>query len=115
MTTVMVDGERVQYDGLPSGNRETVRRYIEHGYEPGSGTRAILENRLMAVLMCDDETVAAMPQIVRWLHNHAPSECHGSQERVDRWMRERRAARERNARVAEPLRGIVNSIGGERE
>jgi hypothetical protein len=108
-----VDGEQVNYNGLPSGNQDTIRMYIEHGYEPGSGTRAILENRLMAVLMCDDATVAAMPQIVRWLYNHAPSGCHGSPERVDRWMRERRAERERNSQVAEPLRGIVNGISEE--
>jgi hypothetical protein len=93
MTTITVDGMAVDYSGLPESHQDTMKLYIEHGYQPGSGWTAILHNDLRAVVMVDAETAAALPRIYRWLVNHAPSGCWGSPEKVTEWMRSRRAAR----------------------
>ena len=85
-----VDGIEIDYSGLPEAHRERVRLYIEHGAYPGFGWRAILSHDLEAVVRCDDATVAVLPQIYRWMHNHAPSQCHGSAARMAQWMEARR-------------------------
>src|ERR687888_1817955 len=77
-----VDGIEIDYSGLPENHRDTVRLYIEHGYHPGSGWQAILQNNLLAVVMVDDETFEELPWIYRWLVNHAPSQCWGSAEKA---------------------------------
>ena len=64
MAEVLVDGVAVDYSGLPAEHRETMRLYVEHGLDPGSGISAVLR---------------------------APSECHGSRERVRDWMHVMRA------------------------
>lgn len=87
-----VDGIEINYSGLPAQYRETMRLYLEAGYDPGSGLRAILAHDLAAVVMCDAETAFALPQIYRWMVNYAPSKAHGCYARVADWMRERRAA-----------------------
>ena len=43
---ILVDGD---YSRLPANHAETLRLYIECGYQPGSGFKAILENDLRAV------------------------------------------------------------------
>lgn len=109
---ITVDGAAIDYSGLPQNHRESFRLYIEHGYHPGSGISAILQNDLRACIMVDAETFQQLPKIYRWVVNHAPSLCWGSEERVMQWGTTIRRLREqeRNSQVAEPLRGIVNSI-----
>lgn len=84
--TVTVDGEPINYSGLPD-HQHAFRMWIEHGVCPGTGIYAILRHDLMAICICDDETVRQLPQIMRWLHNHAPSACHGSTEKVTAWKK----------------------------
>ena len=81
----IVNGVGIDYSTLPRG-RETMRMYIEHRIDPGTGTRLILAHDLAAIVYCDDETVRAMPGIYRWVYNHAPAACHGSAEKVQRWL-----------------------------
>ena len=83
---LLVDGEPIDYSGLPENYRETVARYFKGHCDPGTGWRAILSNDLNAVLICDAETAASLPKILIWLHNHAPSHAYGSVERVLDWM-----------------------------
>jgi hypothetical protein len=89
----LVDGVEVNYDKLPVSHTETVRRYIEHGIEPGSGWTLILSADLRAVVAVDDDTREILPVLYRWLVNYAPSECWGSREKVREWIRARRAER----------------------
>lgn len=87
---ITVDGIAVDYSTLPETrgyNRESIRLYIEHRCDPGAGWRMILAHDLWAVLYCDAETVRGMREICLWLHNYAPSACHGSRERVEAWLR----------------------------
>ena len=88
-----VDGEPVDYETCPEQHRESLRLFIERGIDPGTGLKLILAHDLAAVCYCDDQTVAQLPALFRWIYNHAPSLCHGSKERVEAWGKARRAAR----------------------
>ncbi len=98
MSNVMVDGVAVDYSGLPEFCRETIQRYIEGGIAPGGAMTLILRGDIHAVCAADEQTFAALPQIVRWLHNHAPSGSWGSYGAIQPWMDARRAERRERAR-----------------
>jgi hypothetical protein len=87
----LVDGIAIDYAGLPESHRQAVMLYIEHGCDPGYGLTLILCNDLRAVVCVDDRTAQALPQIYRWLVNHAPSRCWWAIAKVDAWARERRS------------------------
>ena len=73
---------------------KTIDLYVEHGLEPGSFTRACLENNLReAVLRADSLNMANIPHIVAYMWNKIPAECWGSPSRVDSWLT--RKAKER--------------------
>ena len=72
-----------------------IERFVEHGIEPGSCTRAILENNLRdAFARADEETREIMFYIVSYCYNEIPSNCWGSREKVDQWIRAIRAKME---------------------
>ncbi len=89
---VRVDGELVRYDLAPECAREILRRWIEAGIHPCQGYKMILCMDLMAVTYVDVETLAALPAIVRWLRNHAPSRCYGSRAAMELWEKEHQRA-----------------------
>ena len=61
--------------------------YVEKGYRPGSFLSAVLEDRLCdAVMLADENSLAAIKQILWVLHNEAPSRCWGSPEKVIAWL-----------------------------
>ena len=75
------------YLDIPEHTRHSLMLYVVHGYRPGRGLSYILENNLfMAVAHCDDATLAVLRPLVTWIHNFAPSDCHGSASRVDDWI-----------------------------
>jgi hypothetical protein len=97
MKTVLVDGIPVDYSILPESAREIMRRYVEHGLDPGTGYRMILSDDLMAVLAVDEHTLSVLPVILRWIHNYAPAGCHGNSGTVREWMVERQIEARRKA------------------
>jgi hypothetical protein len=71
---------------------ETIRLYVEYGCEPGSCTRAILENDLVgACRNADHTTRMILFDIVAYLYNHVDLRCWGSREKVDNWIAAKRA------------------------
>lgn len=85
--------DRVDYGGLPAGLREGMRLWIEQGLLPGHFLQAVLRNDLAdAIVRADEENLKRLPEIVRWLHNEAPTRCHGEPMTVTRWWREKRQA-----------------------
>jgi hypothetical protein len=82
-----VDGAAIRYELLPEDYRGVMRRYIENRLDPGTGWQLILAHDLAAVCYCDDSLAHNAPLIFRWLHNHAPSACHGSKEKIEEWLR----------------------------
>ena len=75
---------------IPEHMRESIVAWILRG-EPhpefmGSFMRAVLTNDLMgAFSSADEENASRMQRWVRFLYNHAPSECYGSLDRVKSW------------------------------
>ncbi len=66
---------------------EAIRRYIDHGIEPGSFLSAVICNDLKsAVGKADVFNMANLPAFVGYFYNEAPSSCWGSNERMIAWM-----------------------------
>lgn len=77
---------------------DAIKRYIEHGIEPGSFLTAIITNNLnSAVAYADDENIKNIPAFVSYFYNHAPSNCWGSIDNMDGWMiKKYKEAKKRN-------------------
>ena len=72
---------------LPENLRGGMTRYLQHGIEPGSFLRAVLENDLLnAFGRADNENKRNLEEIVRWIYNYAPADSWGSTAKVEAWM-----------------------------
>lgn len=71
---------------------ETIQHYFKHGYEPGSCTRAILENDLLGACQnADPTTQRILFDIVKYCYNHLPMDVWGSPEKVRQHLQKVRA------------------------
>jgi hypothetical protein len=62
---------------------QSLQLYAEHGCEPGSFLRAVLENDLFeAVSRADSEAASSLPDIVRYIYNNIPMGIWGSRHNV---------------------------------
>jgi len=74
---------------------ETIDLYVQHGCEPGSCTRAILENDLLGACRNADMTSRYLLfDIVSYLYNKVPNDCWGSPKRVREHLQKMQAGRE---------------------
>ena len=65
-----------------------VRRYLEHGIQPGDFLIALFSNDLKeAFKRADDANTAAMRQWVAFMIWEMPVESQGSPARVEAWMK----------------------------
>jgi hypothetical protein len=79
-------------DRIPPMTRLTIDNYAQHGLQPGSGIRAVLEGNLFtAMARCDEETIIALPAIVRYINDALHPSIYGSPEGVSRWIAKVRA------------------------
>lgn len=86
--------EFYEYD-LPENTKGALERYILRGIPTGGFLDAVLSNDLRgSFARADIENREALYQIVMWLHNYAPSGCHGSKERVTDWLKQKQRERE---------------------
>ena len=75
---------------LPPYMRESAKRYIEFGMEPGSFMLAVLANDLIgAFLRADHDNREAMFQWVKFLQA-IPTNAWGSYEEVNKYMESKR-------------------------
>lgn len=66
---------------------DSLRRYADHRIETGGFLRAVLENDLMEAFgRADLENTQDMVEILRYIYNKIPMDCHGSPENVKRWL-----------------------------
>lgn len=73
---------------------ETFIRYKDHGIEPGSCSRAILENNLCdAARRADHPTRFLLAHLALFVFQEMPGNCWGSKEQVDAWIKAHREAR----------------------
>jgi len=64
-----------------------IKRYIEHGLEPGGFLTAVICNDLReSVGRADEENMRNLPAFVAYFYNEAPSTCWGSHEKMVAWM-----------------------------
>ena len=92
---VTCDGRPIQWDRCPVPRMvDTIKRYVQHGVQPGHFVTAILTNNLsQSVSRADEENAAHLVEWVRFLHNYLPTDCHGSIEIVNAWRDERNTSR----------------------
>ena len=87
---VTVNGEPVDYSGLPEHMQDGMRRYIENGLEPGSFLAAVLCNDFIgAVGKADHINEARLKDYTIWLYNCAPPACFGSKQNYLAWIKSR--------------------------
>ena len=73
---------------IPARMMGGLERWIKHGKLPGDFLCAVLRNDLMvACQIADDENLANLPAYAAYLYNEAPSQCHGSLEKVRAWSK----------------------------
>ena len=78
-------------DVIPGHMIGALRRYIDHGIEPGSFLTAVLSNDLMgAAGRADHANWRLLGVYAAYLHNMCPSGCYGSPESVAAWVKARR-------------------------
>lgn len=65
-----------------------LRRYVEHGIQPGKFLTAVLSNNLYrAVLYGDENNVPLLGQYIRYLLNNVSADAWGSPEKVEAWIK----------------------------
>ena len=73
---------------IPERMIEGIRLYIERGVRPGSFLCAVIQNDLRESCGCaDDENMANLPAYVAYFYNEAPSDCWGSFQKMQNWMK----------------------------
>jgi hypothetical protein len=77
-----------KYEGrIPSLTLETLRNYIEFGVPTGGFLYSVLTDSLMGAFgKADDGNRTALGDIVMFIHNEAPGDCHGSEQHVNDWL-----------------------------
>jgi hypothetical protein len=79
--------KRLVETGVPVTLHDGLRNYIAGRRPVGSFLTAVLSNDLAgAVVRADPGNKFALPEIVLFLHNYAPSPCWGSPEAVEAWL-----------------------------
>ena len=77
-----------------------LQNYAWHRVPPGGFLTAVLQNDLMeAAQRMDHYNAGLLRLIVQFMHNHLPSDCYGSPEKVSLWLNPPEPAA---AAVAEP-------------
>lgn len=73
---------------IPDRMMPGIRRYIDDKIRPGDFLQAVICNNLKkAVFLADIENLENLPAFVAYFHWNAPSECHGSEEKMKAWQR----------------------------
>lgn len=87
MTLPIKVADEVVGRAIPENLHAGIEMYINDGIPLGGFLEAVFSNdRFEAFAKADAFSAAAMPAIVAWIYNYAPSDCHGSPERVAAWL-----------------------------
>lgn len=63
-----------------------VERYVEHGLDPGSGFRHLLEADLNPYRF-DSEISANLVEVLKYIQQAVPAEARGSRAAIDAWIK----------------------------
>lgn len=71
---------------IPDYTRDALDRWAQCGLMPGGFVRSVLCNDLSGACMRADMSNRSMLfEIVQYVYNELPSDCWGSEEKVDAW------------------------------
>ena len=75
-------------DMVPEHLRGGLTRYVEQGIRPGGGLLSILMDRRLSEVLaaCDDEALAGLRNVHKFLFSYVPGICHGDAKRVYDWI-----------------------------
>ncbi len=72
---------------IPSLTIGQIERYINQKIPPGDFVERVLQNDLLgAVYFGDEENLAALPQLVRYIHDTLSWTQWGNEERYKSWL-----------------------------
>ena len=72
---------------MKESTMEGLIAFRDEGIPPGDFLRAVLENNLMeAFSRADGENTRDMAEIMEFVYNDMPVDCHGSREKVNAWL-----------------------------
>ena len=72
---------------IPEHAKYQIDQYVDKRIPPGGFIAAVLANDLMeAFQRADDINTEYMRDIVQYIYNNTPSNCHGSPEIVRQWI-----------------------------
>ena len=75
------------YKRIPPAVLNSLYNYIQHHQCPGHFVQAVLSNDLDgAFRYADRDSLAAMHDIVQFVHHELPGNAHGSPEAVASWL-----------------------------
>ena len=105
----MADYEK--YEGrIPPHTLETLRNYIEYGVPTGGFLHSVLTDSLFGAFgKADSENREALGDIVMFVFNEAPGDCHGSADHVKEWL-EKEGRQGRDAFYAEASQSVLRDI-----
>jgi hypothetical protein len=72
---------------IPELMRPGLLRWVEEGIKPGHFLSAIIANDLQETFArADDENIFRIQSYIRFLYNHTPSDCWGSENKMKLWQ-----------------------------
>jgi len=78
--------EANEYGDAPVKVLAAINRWVEYRDYPGSFVTRLLCNDLTGtVRSADEESLAALPILLRYLWNEVPADCWGSEDKVNEW------------------------------
>jgi hypothetical protein len=94
--------DEVIYPLIPDHMRQAAIAWVKDGVPPGSFLTAVLSNNFVEAFMHADGTnLKHMVEWAEWLYNEIPSQCWGSRDRMDFWIRKKAFEREEMAKEKE--------------
>lgn len=83
----MMDFGKPEYDNVPPLIKESLEAWVKHGRPPGHFVAAVLRNDLHeAFCRADEQSTAAMRDIVMMMRWEVPGDAWGSKEKMVEWQ-----------------------------
>ena len=80
--------ENQYYRDIPVALMDGLYRYVEQRIAPGLFLNAVLSHQLFeSVFYADESALPQLHPLVMFIHNYVPAACHGSLERVAKWLK----------------------------
>lgn len=79
--------QHAEYSRIPEQILRSIYGYVEYRQATGHFLNAVLTNNLYdAIARADKESLAALREIVTFVHMEVRSDCYGSKEKVQDWL-----------------------------